>query len=163
MTKPAGQPAGKASDNIPSGESLAEVRDWNAEMIREFRAGGGEVGGIFAKVGATLLLLTTTGARSGKQYTTPLALFRVAGRMLVTGSNFGKSRQPAWYHNVLSNPDVTVEIGSETHRARAVVITGDERDRLFAAVAEAEPSQGEYQKATTRTIPVVEISLCDGS
>ncbi|GLF96933.1 nitroreductase/quinone reductase family protein [Streptomyces yaizuensis] len=135
--------------------------DFNQQVIDEFRAHGGEVKGPFE--GARLLLLTTTGARTGAPHTTPLgALPDGAGRTLVIASAGGAPHHPAWYHNVLAHPRVTVEAGVFTYEADAVVLTGEERDRAFARAVEADPGWAEYQARTTRTIPVVALDEIPG-
>ncbi|WP_128379878.1 nitroreductase/quinone reductase family protein [Streptomyces cavernae] len=128
--------------------------DFNQHVIEEFRANNGRVGGYFE--GARLLLLTTTGARSGKPHTTPVGYLADGGeRVLVIASAGGSPRHPAWFHNLLANPRVTVEDGVFTYEADAVVLEGDERDRLFARAVEADPGWAEYQAKTDRVIPVV--------
>ncbi|MEU5321661.1 nitroreductase/quinone reductase family protein [Streptomyces sp. NPDC021056] len=129
--------------------------DFNQPIIDEFRAGNGRVGGMFE--GARLLLLTTTGARTGTPHTTPLGYLPDGGdRVLVIASAGGSPRHPAWYHNLRANPQVTVESGAFTYEARAVVLEGEERDRSFARAVEAEPGWAAYQeKAGDRVIPVV--------
>jgi len=128
--------------------------DFNQQVIEEFRANGGRVGGPFA--GARLLLLTTTGARSGAPHTTPLGYLPDGGeRVLVIASAGGAPGHPDWYHNLVANPRVTVEDGVFTYEAQAVVLDGAERDRVFARAAEAEPGWADYQASTTRVIPVV--------
>ncbi|WP_393060717.1 nitroreductase family deazaflavin-dependent oxidoreductase [Streptomyces sp. LN549] len=122
-------------------------------VIAEFRANGGKVGGMFE--GARLLLLTTTGARSGEPRTNPLGKVEVEGRTVVVGSMFGAPKHPDWFHNIRKNPKVTVEVGTETYEAVATVPQGGERDRLFEKVVEVAPGYGEYQAKTTRVIPVV--------
>ena len=125
----------------------------NQQIVDEFRAHGGKVGGYFA--GSTLLLLTTTGARSGKQTVSPVMCTVDGDRLLVYASAAGRPNHPAWYHNVVANPDVTVELGTETFPARATVISGEERDRLWAEQVARAPGFGQYQRNTTRVIPVV--------
>jgi deazaflavin-dependent oxidoreductase (nitroreductase family) len=130
------------------------VTAFNRRLIEEFRANGGRVGGPFE--GARLLLLTTTGARTGAPHTTPLGHLPDGGdRVLVIASAGGAPHHPDWYHNLLADPAVTVEDGVFTYRARAEVLRGAERDRLFARAVEADPGWGEYQARTTRVLPVV--------
>lgn len=126
---------------------------FNQQIIDEFRANGGKVGGPFE--GGDLLLLTTTGARSGKQHTTPLGYVRYGGLLLVVGSAGGSPRHPAWYHNLLAHPLVQVEIGTDHYEAVAVPAEGPRRDRLFAHIVGVEPGYGDYQARTARTLPVV--------
>lgn len=129
--------------------------DFNQPIIDEFRANNGRVGGMFE--GARLLLLTTTGARTGTPHTTPLGYLPDGGdRVLVIASAGGSPRHPAWYHNLRANPQVTVESGAFTYEARAVVLEDEERDRSFARAVETEPGWAEYQeKAGDRVLPVV--------
>lgn len=134
-----------------------ELTNFNQRIIAEFRANGGVVGGMFA--GAPLLLLTTAGARTGKPHTNP-AVYRSDGeRFLVFASNAGGPRHPDWFHNLLADPQVTVEIGQlgvvTMLTARAEPLRGAERDHCYAAQAERDPAFREYQAHTTRTIPVV--------
>ncbi|MFD7511167.1 nitroreductase/quinone reductase family protein, partial [Streptomyces sp. NPDC059853] len=126
---------------------------FNQSVIEEFRAHGGKVGGPFE--GGDLLLLTTTGARSGKEHTTPLGYVRHDGRLLVVGSAGGADRHPAWYHNLLAHPMVRVEVGTDAYYAIAVPAEGERRDRLFAEVVRAAPGYADYQERTSRIIPVV--------
>ncbi|MBO2461916.1 nitroreductase/quinone reductase family protein [Actinomadura violacea] len=129
------------------------MSEWNDAIIEEFRANGGVVGGPFE--GADLLLMTSTGARTGRRHTTPLGYMRDGDRLLVFGSNAGADRHPAWYHNVRADPRVTVEAGTETFEGVALPVEGEERDRLYALRAELVPVFGEYQRKTSRVIPVV--------
>lgn len=132
---------------------MSDGNDWNRAIIEEFRANGGRVGGQFA--GASMLLLTTTGARTGKQHTTPLVYTTDGDRLIAIASKAGAPTHPDWYHNLVANPIVTLEVGPETFQARAAVAPPGERDRLYAAQAALMPGFAEYQKQTTRTIPVV--------
>jgi len=128
--------------------------DFNQQIIDEFRANRGRVGGYFE--GARLLLLTTTGARTGTPHTTPVGYLPDGGdRVLVIASAAGSARHPDWFHNLVAHPQVTVESGVFTYEARAVVLTGEERDRLFARAVEADPGWAAYQEKTDRIIPVV--------
>ncbi|MEV6325177.1 nitroreductase family deazaflavin-dependent oxidoreductase [Nocardia sp. NPDC051787] len=131
--------------------------DWNTRIIEEFRANQGKVGGPFA--GRELLLLTTTGARSGLARTNPLAFIRDGDDIVVIASKAGAPTNPDWFHNIRANPEVTLEIGTETVRATAIRITeGPERDRLYAAMVEVMPGFAEYQEKTDRVIPVVKLT-----
>lgn len=136
------------------------ANDFNQQIIEEFRANGGRVGGYFE--GSALLLLTTTGARSGRQVVSPVMYLEDEGRHIVIASNAGADRHPAWYHNLTARPEVTVEVGTETFRAKAVVVEGEERDRLYARMVEREPGFAEYQAKTTRRIPVVALHRIAG-
>lgn len=127
---------------------------FNQSVIEEFRANGGRVGGPFE--GGDLLLLTTTGARSGRPHTVPLGYVRGdGGELLVVASAAGAPHHPAWYHNLLAHPLVAVELGTLEFEAVAVPAEGARRERLFAAVVRAEPGYGEYQERTERQLPVV--------
>ncbi|MDT0268872.1 nitroreductase/quinone reductase family protein [Streptomyces sp. DSM 44915] len=125
-------------------------------VIEEFRANGGRVGGPFE--GGDLLLLTTTGARTGTERTTPLGYVRHAGALLVVASAGGAPRHPAWYHNLLAHPLVRVELGTDTFEALAVPAEGARRAELFEAVTLAAPGYLDYQRQTSRPLPVVELA-----
>ncbi len=127
----------------------------NRAVIEEFRANRGRVGGVWQ--GRPLLLLTTTGAKSGAQRTTPLMHHREGKRLFVFASMGGAPTSPAWYHNLVASPAVTVELEGERFEARAVVLSGAERDRVFAVQGRNFPQFAEYQARTARTIPVVEL------
>lgn len=129
------------------------MSDFNDGIIREFRANGGKVGGGFE--GAPLLLLHTTGAKSGKERIAPMMYLQDGERVLVFASKAGAPDNPDWYHNILAEARVSVEMGTESYDARAEVVTGDERDRLFARQAQLYPGFAEYQEKTDRVIPVV--------
>ncbi|WP_181765707.1 nitroreductase/quinone reductase family protein [Streptomyces albidus (ex Kaewkla and Franco 2022)] len=126
---------------------------FNQSVIEEFRAKEGRVGGPFE--GGDLLLLTTTGARSGAEHTVPLGYVRDGELLLVVGSAGGAPRHPAWYHNLLAHPMVRVEIGTQVYGAVAVPAEGARRDRLFERVIDSAPGFAAYQAETSRTLPVV--------
>ncbi|MEV2267577.1 nitroreductase family deazaflavin-dependent oxidoreductase [Nonomuraea africana] len=130
--------------------------EFNEKVIEEFRANGGRVGGYFE--GSRLLLLSTTGAKSGNRITTPVMYLPDGDRLVIIASNAGADNHPAWYHNLLANPDVTVELGTETFAAKPELIEGDERDRLYAAMVAVAPTFAEYEAKTTRRIPVVALN-----
>ncbi len=132
---------------------MADWQDFNNQVMAEFRANGGKVGGNFA--GAPMVLLTTKGAKSGEQRTTPLVYSSDGGKVVIIASKAGAPQHPAWFLNLKANPEVTVEVGTEKYRARAVVPEGAERDRLYNAQAALMPNFAEYQAKTTRSIPVV--------
>ncbi|HWE62117.1 MAG TPA: nitroreductase family deazaflavin-dependent oxidoreductase [Chloroflexota bacterium] len=132
---------------------MTDPNDWNRMVIEEFRANGGNVGGQFA--GAPLLLLSTTGARSGRRLTIPVMYLADGDRLIVFASKAGAPTNPDWYHNLVANPTVTVEVGNETFDANASVVTGEERDRLYNLQSSRYPGFADYQSKTTRTIPVV--------
>ncbi|MFC4059568.1 nitroreductase/quinone reductase family protein [Planomonospora corallina] len=127
--------------------------DFNQKIIDEFRANRGQVGGPFE--GGRLILLTTTGARSGAPHTTPVGYLPDGDRILIIASAGGSPKDPDWFRNLVAHPRVTVEDGVFTYEAEATVLEGDERDRLFARAAEADPGWAEYQAGTERVIPVV--------
>ena len=132
---------------------MSAANDQNQRIIDEFRATGGKVGGHFA--GTPMLLLTTTGAKSGKQTVSPMVCTVDGDRLIVYASAAGRPHNPAWYHNLVADPAVTVEYGTERFPARATVVTGAERDRLWDAQVARAPGFGAYQRGTTRVIPVV--------
>ena len=135
--------------------SQFDMKAFNQSLIEEFRANGGKVGGRFA--GRPVVLVTATGAKSGRRLTLPLVYLQEGDRRFIFASKAGSPRNPDWYHNLVANPNVTVEIGTETYEATAKVITGAERDQLYAKQVEAAPNFGEYQEKTTRVIPVIEL------
>lgn len=133
------------------------MNDFNASIIEEFRANAGKVGGPFE--GVQIVLLHTTGAKSGGDRVAPLASRTDGGRLIVFGSKAGAPTHPDWYHNLLANPSVTVEVGSETYAATATVLEGAERDRIYADQVADIPTFGEYQEqAGDRIIPVVALT-----
>jgi deazaflavin-dependent oxidoreductase (nitroreductase family) len=125
--------------------------DWNAKVIEEFRANDGNV----ANFGGPLLLLHTTGARTGREHVTPVMYRTVDGGYAVFASFAGQPRNPAWFHNLVANPDVQAEIGAQTLRLRARVAGDAERAPIWAAQKTEFPGFGEYETKTTRQIPVV--------
>ncbi len=140
--------------------TLDEYKSFNQSLIEEFRANGGKVGGMFE--GAPMVLLTTIGARSGQPRTSPLVYTSDNGNYVVIASKGGAPTNPDWFHNLRANPVVTVEIGEESFPARASVPTGAERDRLYDQMAAQMPNFAEYQKNTTRQIPVVVLERIEG-
>jgi deazaflavin-dependent oxidoreductase (nitroreductase family) len=134
---------------MPAVPSDEEFRAYNEGIIREFRANHGTV----SEPPFPILLLTTTGARTGRSTTVPLG-FAVddAGRVFVVGSKAGAPKHPSWFHNLRANPAVTVELGDESYEARAVVTEGEERDRLFRKVSDGSSP---YEQNTDRVFPVV--------
>jgi deazaflavin-dependent oxidoreductase (nitroreductase family) len=131
-----------------SEEYQANPVEANRRIVQEYRATGGSVPGFGGSSG--MLLLTTTGARSGHRRTTPMMYRRDGDRLVVFASNIGSKGHPAWYHNLVAHPDVTVEVGSERFDATAVVTTGEERDRLWRLFPFPE-----HQEKTDRQIPVI--------
>jgi deazaflavin-dependent oxidoreductase (nitroreductase family) len=134
-------------------QEMYDINAWNSKVTEEFRANGGKVSGQYE--GARLLLLTTTGAKSGLRRTTPLGYLSDGDRMIVAASMLGAPKNPDWYHNLVAHPEVTIEIGAETFDTIATVVEGKERERLWAKFAEAYPMLAEHQAKTTRPIPLV--------
>ena len=131
------------------------MSDFNAAIIAEFRANGGKVGGQFD--GAPLLLLHTTGARSGAERVSPVMFLDLDGHRYVFASKAGAPTNPDWFHNLKANPSVTVEVAGSTYGATARALEESERARVYAEQAERFPQFAEYQSKTTRAIPVVEL------
>jgi len=137
-------------------EAMAAEREFNERNIEEFRRNGGRVGGQFE--GFPLLLLTSTGAKSGAQRVNPVAYFDIDGRLYIVGSAAGRDGNPAWVHNIRATPQVTVEIGSDAPKPATVrELPGDERDSIYRIVVERAPGFGEYEQRTDRVIPVFEL------
>ena len=128
----------------------------NAPVIKEFRGNGGQVGGRFE--GAPVLLLTTKGARTGETRIAPMMYLPDGNRLLVFASKGGSPTHPSWYHNMVANSTVTVEVGTEKYLANVTVLTGKERDEKYAQQAVLYPGFADYAKKTTRTIPVVALT-----
>jgi deazaflavin-dependent oxidoreductase (nitroreductase family) len=139
---------------------MPDRNDWNRQTIEAFRANGGKVGGVWE--GRPLLLLTTTGAKSGQHRTNPVMYLGDGDRLFVFASKRGAPTNPDWYHNLLAHPDVTVEVGKETYDAVATPVTGEERDRIYAHWSEMYPQFAEYQRSTTRKIPVIALERRKG-
>ena len=127
----------------------------NQTVISEFRSTGGRAGGVFE--GKPLILLHHVGAKSGIERISPLVPLLDDGRVFVFASKGGSDKNPDWYGNLVAQPNVTVELGTETFGAIARTLEGDERDAVYAKQVEAEPQFGDYQRKTSRTIPVVEL------
>ena len=132
---------------------IHDLNDWDRRIIEAFRANGGNVGGQFA--GVPLLLLTTTGAKSGEQRISPLAYLSEGGRIYVFAGNRGAPTNPGWYHNLVAHPDVTVELGTEKFEARATVVDSAEWDHLGSIQVQKIPALAELQAKITRKVPVV--------
>jgi len=133
-----------------------EIGEFNKTIIEEFRANGGKVGGQFA--GAPLLLLTTTGAKSGKTRVNPLAYLEDGDRYVIIASYAGADHNPPWYHNLLAHPDVTVEVGSERLDVHAEIVPEPQRTELYRRMASIMPPFAEYERKTTRKIPVIALT-----
>ncbi|GCE15575.1 nitroreductase family deazaflavin-dependent oxidoreductase [Tengunoibacter tsumagoiensis] len=132
---------------------VQEVHEWNRQIIEKFRATGGNVGGQFANM--PLLLLTTAGAKSGQQRTHPLAYLSEGDRIYVFAGNGGAPTNPAWYHNLLAHPEVTVEVGAEKFTARAIVVTDTEAERLLDVQVQKRPELADLRTKITRKIPAI--------
>ena len=132
-------------------------QEWNRDIIAEFRANGGRVGGPFE--GIPLLLLHTRGAKTGEERINPLAYLELDGRLYVFGSNGGRDSHPGWYFNVQADPNVVVEVGTHESAATALVLEGDERDRVYAEQVRRQPAFKTYEEQVSRTIPVVALVL----
>jgi deazaflavin-dependent oxidoreductase (nitroreductase family) len=132
------------------------LHDMNRGIIEEFRANGGKVGGPFE--GVTLLLLHTTGAKSGKQRLSPLACLTIDGKVLIVGSYAGAPKDPAWVHNVRANPQAHIEIGTDSYDVAVRELPLDERDALYAELVAIAPAFAEYQAKTDRVIPLFELT-----
>ena len=130
------------------------MEEYNRRLIEEFRAGRVEPGGPLE--GRPLLLLTTTGAKTGRRHTTPLMYVLDGGRLLVIASNAGAPRHPDWYRNLSADPGVTVEVGAETYGATAAELEGEERERVWGEIVASYPFFAEHgEKAAPRRIPVI--------
>jgi len=135
---------------------MAVMNNYNQSIIDEFRANKGIVGGPFE--GAPVLLLTHKGAKTGTVRTNPLVYMDDGERYLIFASKGGASTNPDWYHNLLANPGVTIEVGTEKFDVQATELVGEERDRLYAKNAEERPQFGQYQQNTSRKIPVIALT-----
>ena len=130
------------------------MSDFNTAVIQEFRANQGKVGGYFA--GTNVLLLHTVGARSGQPRTNPLVYIHDGDHLVIVASKAGAESNPDWYYNLLANPIVTIELGSEQFQARAIPVTEEpERSRLYAKMVAYRAGFGEYEQKTSRKIPAV--------
>lgn len=128
------------------------MSNWNDALIEEFRANAGKVRA-FAR--QPLLLLTHTGAKTGAKRTNPVAYFRDGDRYVIVASKGGAPTNPDWYHNLLANPEATIEVGTDTFAVRAEPASTEERERLWRMITSKNPAFAEYERKTSRTIPVV--------
>jgi deazaflavin-dependent oxidoreductase (nitroreductase family) len=148
----------------PTGVTMTDQPDqheYNRQLIEQFRAQRGQSDGPMA--GRPLLLLTTTGARSGQARTTPMMYIPDGDRLLVIASNAGAPAHPAWYHNLVAHPDVTVEVGADTYPATATVLQGAEREQLWQMIVARYPFFTEHQAKITRQIPLIALHRQAGS
>ena len=134
---------------------MSDVNEWNKTVIAEFRANDGVVGGQFE--GAPVLLLHTTGAKSGIERVNPMMYLAEDDKLYVFASKAGADSHPDWFHNLKANDTVTVEQGTEVYEATAVEVSRSERDRVYAIQAERFPGFAEYEQKTSRVIPVIEL------
>jgi deazaflavin-dependent oxidoreductase (nitroreductase family) len=133
----------------------ANVQAFNANVVAEFRANGGKVGGPFAD--AELLLLMTTGAKTGRPRVSPLGLLRIDGELIIVGSYRGADVHPSWVHNLRANPRAHVELGAESFDLTARELPSGERDAVWAKALALAPGFGDYQAKTSRVIPLFEL------
>ena len=140
---------------------MVNWNEMNRTVIEEFRSNEGKMGGHFA--GAPVLLLSTKGARTGQQRTNPLMYLPDGDSFVVFASKGGAPTNPDWFSNLVADSNVTVEVGAESFEAAAVVVTDEERDRLYAQQAELYPQFAEYERNTSRKIPVVALKHRHGS
>ena len=132
---------------------MSDINDWNAQIIAEFRANDGNVGGQFE--GAPLLLLHSTGAKTGQERIAPVMYQAVDGGWAIFASKAGAPDNPDWYHNLRANPEASIEVGTDTKAVRAGVLAGDERSSIWETQKERYPGFAEYEEKTDREIPVV--------
>jgi deazaflavin-dependent oxidoreductase (nitroreductase family) len=137
---------------IPDAETM---KAFNKSIVDEFRANDGKVGGPFE--GATLLLLTTTGAKSGQPRLAPLACLSIDGKMIIIGSKAGADTNPDWVHNLRANPSAHVEVGTDAKNVTARELPAEERDEAYPKVVAVAPGFGDYQAKTSRIIPLFEL------
>jgi len=134
---------------------VSDVQDWNSKIIEEFRANEGKVGGQFA--GAPILLLHTTGAKTGRERVNPMMYLDLDGHRYVFASKAGADTNPDWYWNLVAHPNVTVEVGTDIDEVSARPVTGNDRDRVYSEQARRYPGFAEYEQKTSRMIPVIEL------
>lgn len=136
---------------------MSDINDWNKKIIEEFRANGGKVGGPFE--GSPMILVHHTGARTGTERVTPLVSFpEDDGRYVIVASKAGAPTNPDWYHNLKAHPRTSVEVGTETFPVEVVELEGDERESVWTRVKQSSPGFAEYEKKTTRTIPLLRLT-----
>jgi deazaflavin-dependent oxidoreductase (nitroreductase family) len=141
-----------AEDGFPDTET---INAFNNNIVDEFRANDGKVGGPFEN--GNLLLLTTTGAKSGQSRLSPLAYFQIDGKLIIIGSFAGAPKDPAWVHNLRANPQAHVEVGTDAYDVTAHELPPAERDELFEEISAASPGFADYQAKTSRVIPLFEL------
>lgn len=139
---------------------MSTERDWNAEVIAEFRANGGVVEAPYDDP-PPMILLHTIGARSGREHIVPMRAMPVGDALYIFASAHGSSRHPDWYHNLKAHPDVEIEIGAGVRAVYATEVSGAERDEIFARQVERFPIFAEYEQRTGRKIPVIRLDPRD--
>ena len=147
------------TDDIDKGKLVADpaaLDEFNRNVVEEFRANGGKVGGPFE--GGNLLLLHTTGAKSGKVRLSPLAYLTIDGRIVIVGSYAGAPKDPAWVHNLRATPKAHIEVGTDAYDVDVRELPDDERDAAYPKVTEIAPVFAEYQANTSRAIPLFELT-----
>ncbi|SDE25234.1 deazaflavin-dependent oxidoreductase, nitroreductase family [Mycolicibacterium neoaurum] len=142
-------------DKDRMGSDAAALSDFNRQIVEEFRANAGKVGGPFE--GSTLVLLHTVGAKSGQPRLSPLAYLEIDGKALVVGSYAGAPKDPAWVHNLRADPSARIEIGADAYDVTARELPADERDATYPKIVEKAPVFAEYQAKTSRAIPLFEL------
>ena len=138
---------------------MVDYKNYNKQLIEEFRADRNKFEGPGSR---PLLLLTTTGAKSGQPYTTPMMYIPDGDRLLVIASNIGAQKHTDWYHNLVAHPEVTVEVGIRTYDATAIVTQGAERQQLWTMIIERYPFFADHQTKTTRQIPIIALIQHEG-
>ena len=136
---------------------MTTERNWNAEVIAEFHANNGEVGGPIENP-PPMLLVHTVGKRTGREHITPMRCRPDGDGWFIIASAHGSERNPDWYHNIVAQPDIEIEVGTETIPVHATVLEGAERDRIFALHAATFPIFADYEARLARTIPVVRLN-----
>lgn len=134
----------------------AYMNEFNKNIVKEFRANAGVVGGPFE--GRPLLLLHTTGAKSGQPRLAPLAYFNIDGKLIIIGSKAGADTNPDWVHNLRANPQAHIEVGTDAYDVVAREFSRDERDEVYPKIVAEAPGFGEYQSKTSRVIPLFELT-----
>lgn len=135
------------------------MSDWNQQIMNEFRANDGKVGGVFKD--NTLLILHTTGAKTGKERENPLVTYEDGDQLVIIASAGGATSHPDWYHNLRANPIVEVEYGTEVFKARAEETSEPERTRLYEGMERRMDSFSDYKKTADRVIPVLKLTRLD--
>jgi deazaflavin-dependent oxidoreductase (nitroreductase family) len=135
---------------------VSDARDWNAEVIAEFRANSGMVAAPYDDP-PPMLLVHTIGRRSGNEHIVPMRCLPDGNVLYIFASAHGSDRHPDWYHNIVAHPDIVIEMGTKTIPVHATVLDGDERDAIFARQADRFPVFANYQSRLTRTIPVIRL------